>query len=106
MPGDLCRYSEGLRAGRPGFNSGQGQNFPLLHSVQTGSVAHPAFCRMGTVGSFPGVKRPGREADHPPPSSVQIRNDGVIPPLPYTSSWRVPYLIEHEDNFTLHLIGR
>jgi hypothetical protein len=28
---------------------------------------------MGT-GSFPGVKRPGRGADHPPPSSVKIEN--------------------------------
>jgi hypothetical protein len=29
---------------------------------------HPASCTMGT-GSFPGVKRPGRGADYPPPSS-------------------------------------
>jgi hypothetical protein len=25
---------------------------------------------MGTGGSFPGVKRPGREADHSPPTSA------------------------------------
>jgi hypothetical protein len=31
---------------------------------------------------FPGVKRPGREADHLPPSSVEVKNDGVVPPLP------------------------
>ena len=35
--------------------------------VQTGSGAHPISYTMGT-GSFPGVKRPGRGADHPPPS--------------------------------------
>ena len=35
--------------------------------VQTGPGAHPASCTMGT-GSFPGVKRPGRGADHPSPS--------------------------------------
>jgi hypothetical protein len=29
--------------------------------VQTGPGAHPASCRMG-IGSFPGVKRPGRGA--------------------------------------------
>ena len=35
--------------------------------VQTGPGAYSASCTMGT-GSFPGVKRPGRGADHPPPS--------------------------------------
>ena len=38
--------------------------------VQTGPGAHPASCTMGT-GSFPGVKRPGRGADHPPPSKCR-----------------------------------
>ena len=33
--------------------------------VQTGPVAHPPSCTMVT-GSFLGVKRPGRVADHPP----------------------------------------
>jgi hypothetical protein len=28
---------------------------------------------MGTMGSFPGVKRPGREADHSPPSSAEVK---------------------------------
>jgi len=37
--------------------------------VQTGPGAHPASCTMGT-GSFPGVKRPGRDADPSPPSSA------------------------------------
>ena len=32
--------------------------------------AHPACCTMGT-GSFPGVKRPGRGADHPPPTKCR-----------------------------------
>ena len=34
--------------------------------VQTGPGAHPASCTMGT-GSFSGVKRSGRGADHPSP---------------------------------------
>jgi hypothetical protein len=29
-----------------------------------------------------GVKERGREADHAPPSSVKVKNDGPIPPLP------------------------
>jgi hypothetical protein len=39
--------------------------------VQNGPGAHPASCTMGTV-SFPGVKRPGRGADHPPTSSADV----------------------------------
>ena len=39
--------------------------------VQTGPGAHPASCTMGT-GSFLGVKRPVRGADHPPPSSAEV----------------------------------
>ena len=38
--------------------------------VQTGPGAYPASCTMGTE-SFPGVKRPGRGADHPPPSNCR-----------------------------------
>jgi hypothetical protein len=33
----------------------------------------PAFYVTGTRGSFPGVKRPGREADHSPPSSAEVK---------------------------------
>ena len=44
---------------------------PGRASAQTGPVAHPASYTMGT-GSFPGLKRPGRGVDHPPPSSVEV----------------------------------
>jgi hypothetical protein len=44
--------------------------------VQTGSGAHPASCTMGTGGPFPGDKaRPGRDADHSPPSSAEAVNE-------------------------------
>jgi hypothetical protein len=35
----------------------------------------------------PGVKRPGREADHSSPFRVDVKNGGTIPPLPFKSSW-------------------
>jgi hypothetical protein len=35
----------------------------------------------------PGVKRQGREADHSPPSSADVKKGGPIPPLPHISSW-------------------
>jgi hypothetical protein len=40
--------------------------------VQTGPVAHPASCTMGTW-SLPGVKRPERGVDHPLTSSAEVK---------------------------------
>ena len=57
-----------VRASNPG-GGGAGSRFSAL--VQTCPEAHPASYTMGT-GSFPEVKRPGRVADHPPPSSAQF----------------------------------
>jgi hypothetical protein len=47
---------DGLRDGRPGLNSGQGQDVSLLHNVQTGSGAHPASDQMSTGALSSGVK--------------------------------------------------
>jgi hypothetical protein len=44
--------------------------------VQTGSGAHPASYPKGTRDSFPGGKaRPGRDADHSPLSSAEVKNE-------------------------------
>jgi hypothetical protein len=44
--------------------------------VHTNSGAHPASCIMGTKGPFLGTKvRPGRDADHSPPSNAKIVNE-------------------------------
>jgi hypothetical protein len=60
----------------------------------------PTLLSNWYCGLFPqGVKRPGREADHSPPSSADIKNGGAIPSLPM-SSWHNVYLIKHKDNFT------
>jgi hypothetical protein len=56
--------------------------------------AHPASCTMGT-GSFPGVKRPGRGADHPPLLVPRSRKSTGIPLLPlwaFGSVTGYPYL--------------
>jgi hypothetical protein len=61
-PGQPSRYRDWLRAGRPRvseFESRWGQEFSLLHVVQTGSGAHPASYRMGTVSSLSGGKAAG-----------------------------------------------
>jgi hypothetical protein len=49
--------------------------FPSL-CVHTGSEAHPASCKLGTWGPFPGGKaRPGRDTDHSTPSSAEVVNE-------------------------------
>jgi hypothetical protein len=68
-----------LLAGRLGFDSQQG------HSVQTGFGAHPAFCPTGTRDLSLEVKRPGREADHSPSCSVEVKNVIAIPAFINTS---------------------
>ena len=54
----------------PGIESRWGRDFSS--PVQTGPGAHPASCTVGTV-SFPGVKRPGRGVDHPPPYGAEVK---------------------------------
>jgi hypothetical protein len=44
--------------------------------IQTGSGAHPASCTVGTGGPFPGGKAwLGRDADHSPPSSAEVKKE-------------------------------
>jgi hypothetical protein len=70
------------------FETQWGQEFSLLLVVQTGSVAHSASYPMGTWGSFPRVKRPGREVDHSPPTNAEVKKIWFytyIPPYAFMS---------------------
>jgi hypothetical protein len=80
------------------FPTGAG-NFSLYHRVQNGFAAHTASYPMGTRGSFPGVKRPGREADHLPPSNAEVKMSGATPLLPQYA-FMTRCLVKHRDNFT------
>jgi hypothetical protein len=60
------------RGSRIRFPVGAG-NYSLHHRVQNGSGAHPAFYPMRTRGFSVGVKGPGSEADHSPPSSAEVK---------------------------------
>jgi hypothetical protein len=64
IPGWGSRYTESLRAGRSGDRISVGTRFSA--PVQIVPVVYLASYTTGT-GSFPGVKRPGRGVDHPPP---------------------------------------
>jgi hypothetical protein len=61
----------------PGVRSPtEAENFSCSLCVQTGSGAHPASYTMGAGGPFPESKaRPGRDADHSPPSSAEVMNE-------------------------------
>jgi hypothetical protein len=53
----LCPWRlDGHSGGQLGLDSGQGQDFSLLHDVQTGSVAHQASHTLSTGGSFTGYE--------------------------------------------------
>ena len=54
-----------------GIANRYGLDGPRIELVQTGPGARPASYTMRT-GLFPGVKRPGRDVDHPSPSSVEV----------------------------------
>jgi hypothetical protein len=80
-------YGLDNRGSRVRFPAGAG-NFSLHHRDQNGSGAHPASYPMGTRGSFLGVKQPGREADHSPPSSAEVKECvGLYLHSPNTPSW-------------------
>jgi hypothetical protein len=69
-PGQLSRHSDSLRTGRSGDRTRWGARFSA--PVQTTPGVHPDSYIIGT-GSFPGVKRPRRGVDDPPPSSAEVR---------------------------------
>jgi hypothetical protein len=99
--GQFSRYSDGLRAGRPGFNSRQGQEIFLYSIVSTPALRltqPPIHWAPGAIS--PGVKRPGREVHQSSPSSAEVKYGGTIPLFPNTSSRRGAWLIKHKDNFT------
>jgi hypothetical protein len=73
--------SIGLWARWSGFDSQQGQEISL-YSTASRTALGPI--RPPTQWT-PGVKRPGYEADHSPPSNIEVKNGGTIPPLPHMS---------------------
>jgi len=79
---------DALRAGRTGNRISVGAKFSA--PVQTGSEAHQASYTMGT-GSFPEVKLPGFDIDHPPASSAEVKaRVQLYLYSPFGPSWPVP----------------
>jgi hypothetical protein len=82
--------SDLLAALQGGGSSSPGRvnKFSLLHIVQTGSGVYTTSYKMGTGGSFPGVKRQGHEADHSPLTSAEVKKMWIYtstPPYVFTA---------------------
>jgi hypothetical protein len=68
----------GLKSRRIDFDSRQGQEiflFSIASRPTMGPTEPPIRVQEGSGGYFPGVKRPGSEANHLPPSSVKVKNE-------------------------------
>jgi hypothetical protein len=79
-PGWLSRYSDWLLAGRPRGRSsspGRGKNF--LISTSSRPVLGPTEPPIQWV---PRVMRPGREADHSPPTSAEVKKTWLYTSTP------------------------
>jgi hypothetical protein len=74
-------YSAGLQIGWSGFNSWQGLGIFLFTTASRTALlpAQPPIL-LGVL--FLGVKRPGREADHSPPSSAEVKNMRIYTSAP------------------------
>jgi hypothetical protein len=86
------------------------KDFSSSFCVQTGSGALPASCTMGNGSPFPGGKaRPGRDADHSPLSSAEVKNEYELYLLsPLAPLWQVqgPLLPHIYSLFDLALIKK
>ena len=69
--GQLSRYVTRYGLDGPGSKSRWGQRFSAPVEAEPG--VDPAPCTMGTRSLFPGVNRPERGVDHPPPSSTEVK---------------------------------
>jgi hypothetical protein len=81
-------YSDVLGLDSWGSIPARGTVFYLVYRVQTGSGIHPVSSPVVTGTPSTGIKRQGREADHSPPSSTEIKNGGAVPTLSKTPLWR------------------
>jgi hypothetical protein len=64
-----------------GSKSGMGKIFVFSTASKPALEPTQPYDQWVPETISPGVKRPGREADHSPPSSAKVKNAGAIPPL-------------------------
>jgi hypothetical protein len=87
--GELIRYRNWLRTGRPSGRSscpGRGKIFLLFTLSISALKTTQAPIQWVPVDISPGIKRLGREADHSPPTSAEVKKKCNY--VPHTPSWR------------------
>jgi hypothetical protein len=86
---EIQRWTTGWTIGVLGFDSRWGLGIFLFTTVSRralGTTQPPIQWVQGVLSL--GVKRPGREAGHSPPSSAEVKNTWSYTSTPNTSSWR------------------
>jgi hypothetical protein len=86
--GSLVCKATGWMIGFWGFDSRRGLGIFLFSTASRpalGPTQPPIHWVPGALS--PGIKRPGREADHSPPSSAEVKNVWRYTSTPNTSSW-------------------
>jgi hypothetical protein len=91
-----------VQAGRQEFDYRQGQWWDIFifatASRPAPGLSRPSIQRVpGKI--TPGVRWPGSETDHLPPTSAEVKNTRSIPPLPqyFFMAW---YLVKDRNNLT------
>jgi hypothetical protein len=85
----------GYRLDSWGSNPSRGKIFLFSTTPRLvpGPTQPPIQWVLGTLSL--GVKWPGCETYHSPPSSAEVKNDGAIPPLPHMPSCHSASLFKH-----------
>ena len=78
----------------------QRQDSFILFKMSRQDLWLPSLLFNGQRYSFPGVKRPGIESEHSPPSSVEVTNEWS-----YASTPPVCIHGGHRENFIFHALG-
>jgi hypothetical protein len=96
----VYRWDTGWTVGVLGFDSRRGVGIFLFTTVSRMALGatQPSIQWVPGALSF-GVKWPGREADHSPPSSAEVKNEWSYASTPQYifMEW---CLVKHRDNFT------
>jgi hypothetical protein len=85
-PWQLSRYSDRLQSGRPrGRSSSPGRVKNCHFSISSGSTQPPVHWVPGDLS--PGLKLPGRQADHSPPSISEVMKTWMYTSIKYMDSF-------------------